>query len=166
MLERNDNLDILYRDIILDHFRSPRGKKKIETPSLHAEGMNPSCGDELQLDLTVEDGRISAVHVNCRGCAISVASASMLAETIKGKTIDEVSELRQAVAAMLKGEGTALPDEHGDLDALAGVRQFPVRIKCALLAWMTLAEGLKNFSSGAASSSTISTEDDGAAAQS
>jgi nitrogen fixation NifU-like protein len=158
----SDPLDTLYRDVILDHYRSPRGKKKLETPSVHAEGMNPSCGDELTLDLQVEENLIRDVHVSCKGCAISVASASMLAETIKGKSLSEVQTLLIEVTKMLKGEQSALPDDHGDLDVLSGVQKFPVRIKCALLSWMTLAEALRDHANGRQVGRAISTEEESA----
>lgn len=158
----SDPLDTLYRDVILDHYRSPRGKKKLETPSVHAEGMNPSCGDELTLDLQVEENLIRDVHVSCKGCAISVASASMLAETIKGKSLSEVQTLLTEVTKMLKGEQSVLPDDHGDLDVLSGVQKFPVRIKCALLSWMTLAEALRDHANGRQVGRAISTEEESA----
>lgn len=158
----SDPLDTLYRDVILDHYRSPRGKKKLETPSVHAEGMNPSCGDELTLELQVEENLIRDVHVSCKGCAISVASASMLVETIKGKSLSEVQTLLSEVTKMLKGEPSELPDDHGDLDVLSGVQKFPVRIKCALLSWMTLAEALRDHANGRQVGRAISTEEESA----
>lgn len=158
----SDPLDTLYRDVILDHYRSPRGKKKLESPSVHAEGMNPSCGDELTLDLQVEENLVRDIHISCKGCAISVASASMLAETIKGKTLTEVQTLLTEVTKMLKGEQSVLPDDHGDLDVLSGVQKFPVRIKCALLSWMTLAEALRDHANGRQVGRAISTEEESA----
>jgi nitrogen fixation NifU-like protein len=156
----NEQLDEMYRDIILDHYRSPRGKKPLEKPDIRSEGQNPSCGDEITLQVEMDDGSVKDVHVNCRGCAISIASGSMLAEVIKGKTIEEVQRLAETVKKMLKGEEVDLPDDFGDLDSLKGVRQFPVRIKCALLAWMTLLEGLKNYQDGHGDKvATVSTED-------
>lgn len=142
------SLDDMYREIILDHYRSPRGKKPLDGPDVSSDGQNPSCGDELCLQLKVKAGLVNDVHVNCTGCAISVASASMLAEVVKGKSVEEVEELAAVVKKMLKGESTELPEDFGDLDALKGVRKFPVRIKCALLAWVTLVEGLRNFDNG------------------
>jgi nitrogen fixation protein NifU and related proteins len=157
----SSSLDDMYRDIILDHYRSPRGKKPIEKVDIATDGHNPSCGDEIKLEVQMDNDIVSDVHVNCQGCAISVASASMLAETVKGKSFEEVKRLAEIVKKMLKGEDVELPEDIGDLDALQGVKQFPVRIKCALLAWVTLVEGLKNFENGKnTSSSTISTEDE------
>ncbi|MBD3168001.1 MAG: SUF system NifU family Fe-S cluster assembly protein [candidate division Zixibacteria bacterium] len=140
----SDMLDELYRDVIMDHYRNPRGKKKLDKSDIHSEGKNPSCGDELEMDLQIKDGIIEDVHVGCVGCAISVSSGSMLAEVIKGKSIDEVKKIAEVVKKMLKGE--PIPDdieiEMGDLDALEGVKKFPVRIKCALLSWTTLIDSI------------------------
>ncbi len=153
-------LDDMYREIILDHFRSPRGKKPVDRIDLSSDGQNPSCGDEIELQVTMDDGAVKDIHVDCRGCAISVASGSMLAEYLKGKSLDEAKKLAEVVKKMLKGEDTEIPEEYEDLDALKGVRKFPVRIKCALLAWMTLIEGLKNYEDGKADQkATVSTED-------
>ena len=100
------------------------------------------------------------VHVSCKGCAISVASGSMLAEIVKGRPLSEVKRIAELVRKMLKGEEVELPDDLGDIDALQGVRQFPVRIKCALLAWVTLIDGLKHYEDGHGDSKApTSTED-------
>ncbi len=155
----SDPLDDLYRDIILDHYRSPRGKKPLNRIDIATDGHNPSCGDELMLQVEMEDGTIKDIHVDCKGCAISVASASMLAEAIKGKPLDEAKRIAELVKRMLKGEDVEVPEEFEDLDALKGVRKFPVRIKCALLAWVTLIEGLTNYESGNNTKKTISTEE-------
>lgn len=157
----SSSLDDMYREIILDHFRSPRGKKPVDRVDIASNGQNPSCGDEISLQVEMADGVLSDVHVDCRGCAISIASASMLAETVKGKSFEEVKSLADAVKKMLKGETSEIPEDIGDLDALQGVKQFPVRVKCALLAWVTLVEGLKNYENGhAKDSGVVSTEDD------
>ncbi|MEA1979760.1 MAG: SUF system NifU family Fe-S cluster assembly protein [candidate division Zixibacteria bacterium] len=141
----NDQLDDMYRDIILDHYRSPRGKKPVDTADISSEGMNPSCGDEIDMQVELGDGLVKDIHVNCRGCAISVASGSMLAEISKGKSLDELIAIAEVVKKMLKGEIDEIPEELGDIDALQGVKQFPVRIKCALLSWVTFLEGVKNY---------------------
>ena len=145
----SSSLDEMYREVILDHFRSPRGRKPLAKVDITTDGINPSCGDELALHAQVEDGILKDVHVDCKGCAISVASGSMLAAAVKGRPFAEVLRLAEAVRKMLKGEeDAALPEEFEDVEALKGVRQFPVRVKCALLAWVTLIEGLKNYQSG------------------
>ena len=154
------SLDDMYREIILDHYRAPRGKKQIDKADISSGGQNPSCGDEIEMEIKMSEGTLKDIHVNCKGCAISVASGSILAETVKGKSFEEVQKLAEVVRKMLKGEVEELPEEFGDIESLAGVRKFPVRIKCALLAWLTLIEGLENFKDGDSSKKTmISTED-------
>jgi nitrogen fixation NifU-like protein len=143
-------LDDMYREVILDHYRSPRGKQPLEKSNVSAEGHNPSCGDEIDLELLVENDILKDVHVNCKGCAISTASGSMLAETVKGRSFEEVLKIAEEVKKMLKGEVDEPDESLGDLDSLQGVRQFPVRVKCALLAWVTLVEGLKKYHNGEA----------------
>jgi nitrogen fixation NifU-like protein len=141
--------DDLYREVILDHYRRPRGREPLQCPDVENEGLNPVCGDEVKLALKFDGDKVSDVSVSGRGCAISTAAGSMLAEVLPGKSRQEVEELMQTVKCMMRGE-VDLEDltgklDVGDLDALAGVRQFPVRVKCALLAWVTLAEALKSW---------------------
>ncbi|MCS7301729.1 MAG: SUF system NifU family Fe-S cluster assembly protein [Fimbriimonadales bacterium] len=142
-------LDELYQEIILDHYRHPRGRGELEPPKITQEGFNPSCGDEVVLELRVEDGRISDIRFHGRGCSISQASASMLTESVKGKTLAEAHALIQQVLALVKGESEGDPDALGDIVALAGVRKFPVRVKCATLAWHALEEALKQVDGAA-----------------
>lgn len=157
----SDVLDEMYRDIILDHYRSPRGRKPIDTPDITSNGHNPSCGDDVELKVAMDNGTVKDIHVDCKGCAISVASGSMLAEYVKGKSFEEVKKMAEIVKHMLKGEDADIPEDFGDLDALKGVRRFPVRIKCALLAWMTLIEGLRNYEKeNPATKSVATTEGD------
>jgi nitrogen fixation NifU-like protein len=144
------SLDELYREVILDHYRNPRHRGSLDDPTAHAEGQNPLCGDEVFLDLIVDEGRIAAVGVKGQGCSISQASASMMADAIAGMTVAEVRELAGRFRAMMDIEdGDAGLDADrpggtlGDLEALQGVRRFPVRIKCANLPWTTLAEALE-----------------------
>ncbi len=139
----------LYREVILDHYRNPRRKGSIESPDAHAEGQNPLCGDELAVDLAFDGDTVSDVRINGQGCSISQASASMMAEAIVGKTRAEVAELTHRFKAMMdieEGDPGIDPDRPGaalgDLEALQGVKKFPVRIKCADLAWTTLEEAL------------------------
>ncbi|OYT68648.1 MAG: SUF system NifU family Fe-S cluster assembly protein [Armatimonadetes bacterium JP3_11] len=141
-------LDELYQDIILDHYRHPRGRGELEPPKITQEGFNPSCGDEVILDLRVQDGRIQEVRFHGRGCSISQASASMMTEAVKGKTLEEARALIQQVLALVKGETEGDIVTLGDIVALAGVRNFPVRVKCATLAWHTLEEALKQAETG------------------
>ena len=143
------SLDELYRQVILDHYRSPRHSGHIEKADATAEGQNPLCGDEVTIELRIEDGRVTDAAVRGRGCSISQASGSMMADKIVGLTTDEVDELIHRVKRLLDiepGDPGVDPDRPGaklgDLEALAGVRRFPVRIKCADLPWATLQEAL------------------------
>ncbi len=135
-------LDDLYRDVILDHYRSPRGAAPLAHPTVAEEGYNPLCGDEVRLELQVRDGRIEDVSVRGHGCSISVASGSLLVEQLKGRTVDEVRQILAAFKAMFHDDAEPEEDLLGDLVALAGVKKFPVRIKCALLPWTTLEQAL------------------------
>jgi len=141
-------LDEMYRDVILDHYKAPRGKKKLAHASVSSEGHNPSCGDDIHLEIELDQGTVKDVHVDCKGCAISVASGSMLAEEVKGKSLKEVKKLAETIRGLVKGEIDEPDSDIGDLTALKGVRQFPVRVKCALLAWVTLVEGLEKYADG------------------
>jgi len=152
------SLDDLYREVILDHYRNPRRRGSLEHPDAHAEGQNPLCGDEISLDVALDGDRVADVRILGRGCSISQASASMMAEAVAGKTLAEIADLTHRFKAMMEiEEGEAGIDEGrpgaalGDLEALRGVRRFPVRIKCADLPWATLAEALSGLpASGAA----------------
>lgn len=143
------SLDDLYREVILDHYRNPRRRGSLEQPDAHAEGQNPLCGDEISLDLAVHGDRVADVRILGRGCSISQASASMMAEAVVGKTLAEVADLTHRFKAMMEiEEGDPGIDESrpgaalGDLEALRGVRRFPVRIKCADLPWVALSDAL------------------------
>lgn len=148
-------LDELYKEIVIDHYRRPRNQGELPTPpAQHAEGFNPLCGDEVQVYVQIEDGVVVDVAIGGNGCSISQASASMMSAAIKGKTLTEIDELTVAIKAVMavheheldggSGEPAEVPDvELGDLEALKGVVQFPVRIKCALLSWNTLAEAIQ-----------------------
>jgi nitrogen fixation protein NifU and related proteins len=150
-------LEDLYREIILDHYRSPRNRGELPTPPAHkSEGFNPLCGDEVILYLVVEDGTVVDVKIGGQGCSISQASTSMMSAAIKGKTVEEARRLIGAFKALMSIHGSKLEGESdgadleadldgvtlGDLEALQGVVKFPVRIKCATLAWNTLQQGL------------------------
>jgi nitrogen fixation NifU-like protein len=154
---QDHQLDEMYRDIILDHYRSPRGKKEVDNPDIVNEGMNPSCGDEIEMKVKLNGDVVEELGVHCAGCAISVASGSMLSEIAEGKTISELKEIASAVKGLLTNgefpEELDL-DEYGDIGVLEGVKKFPVRIKCALLAWVTLVEGLERQKGEQAQSTT------------
>jgi len=143
------SLDELYRQVILDHYRNPRRRGSLSGPHIHAEGMNPSCGDEFSLDLQIEDGVITDAAIQGQGCSISQASGSMMTDVIIGKTIDEAREITATFKLMMgidEGDDPLDPDRPGavlgDLEALQGVKKFPVRIKCADLPWATLTAAL------------------------
>jgi len=155
------DLEELYREIILDHYRSPRNRGELESPPAHrVEGFNPLCGDEIVLTLLVEDGKVQDLKISGSGCSISQSSASLMSAAVKGKPIEEVRELIRTFKSMMSiheaalgadgnGDGSdeAEPREIdlgalGELAALQGVVKFPVRIKCATLSWNALAQGL------------------------
>lgn len=144
-----NDLDDLYRNPILDHTRHPRNPDPLEEPDAAGRAVNPFCGDEVDLQIALDDGRVSGVGVQGRGCSINQASASMLSEAIKGKTIDEIAELAALFKRTMRGPDSSNNElEHlDDLSALDGVRQFPVRIKCALLAWSALDEAIESHRS-------------------
>jgi nitrogen fixation NifU-like protein len=140
--------DELYRELILDHYRSPRHHDPLGKPDVVAEGYNPLCGDEVELRLNFENGTVSDISVSGRGCSISQASGSMLTDVVIGKPVDEAKHLIELVQEMLTDAGKEPPEELGDLEALQGVAKFPVRVKCATLAWHTLADGLEQRAAG------------------
>ena len=140
--------DELYRELILDHYRNPRHHEPIEGAEVIAEGYNPLCGDEVELRLDFADGTIKDLSLHGRGCSISQASGSMLTDAVIGKPVDEVERLIASFTKMLTDPETEPPEELGDLEALQGVAKFPVRIKCATLAWHTLEDGLKQRREG------------------
>jgi nitrogen fixation protein NifU and related proteins len=133
------DLKDLYRDVIVDHNRSPRNFGKLEPADGEAQGHNPLCGDRLTLYVALDGDRIREAKFEGSGCAISVASASLLTEAVKGKTRGEVAHLFENVHALLTQADAAVDTrELGKLAALSGVREFPARVKCASLCWHTL----------------------------
>ena len=162
-------LEDLYREIILDHYRSPRNKGELETPPAHrAEGFNPLCGDEIVVYVDVDDQHVIAdIKIGGQGCSISQSAASMMSAAVKGKSIEEAKQLTGAFKAMMSihetdigGDGSEAeqgldveptdPSELklGDLEALRGVVKFPVRIKCATLSWNTLNQAFDELAAG------------------
>jgi nitrogen fixation NifU-like protein len=138
-------LEDLYREIILDHYKSPRNRGSLEPPAVRAEGHNPLCGDEIEVFISVENDIVSDIKISGQGCSISQSSGSMMSAAIKGKPVAEVRALISRFKHMMSIEEGELPDTSaplGDLEALQGVVKFPVRIKCAVLSWNTLAEAL------------------------
>ena len=139
-------LEDLYREIILDHYRTPRNRGELEPPAVRADGHNPLCGDEIQIYVEVKDGVVLDVKFSGSGCSISQSSASMMTTAVKGKIIDEVRAIVRKFKHMMTIDDEESPvDENiklGDLEALQGVVKFPVRIKCATLGWNTLLDAL------------------------
>jgi nitrogen fixation NifU-like protein len=138
-------LEDLYREIILDHYKSPRNRGSLEPPAVRAEGHNPLCGDEIEVFISVENDIVADIKISGQGCSISQSSGSMMSAAIKGKPIAEVRALISRFKHMMSIEEGEAPDTSaplGDLEALQGVVKFPVRIKCAVLSWNTLAEAL------------------------
>jgi nitrogen fixation NifU-like protein len=146
-------LEDLYREIILDHYRTPRNRGELPPPAAHAVGHNPLCGDEIDVYLQVEGDTVTDVKVGGQGCSISQSSASMMSQAVKGHSVAEVRALVRRFKGMMsieeeapEGEtATAAEIKLGDLEALQGVVKFPVRIKCATLAWNTLLQAMSEL---------------------
>ena len=155
------DLEELYREIILDHYRSPRNRGELDSPPAHrVEGFNPLCGDEVVISMVVEDGKLADVKIGGSGCSISQSSASLMSAAVKGRPVGEVRQLINTFKGMMSiheaslehdgdRDGAEAPepeeidlDKLGELAALQGVVKFPVRIKCATLSWNALAQGL------------------------
>lgn len=135
-------LEELYKEILLRHYKRPLNFGVLENPTVRQPGVNPSCGDSLELELRLEDGRIAEAAWKGQGCAISMASASLMSELIKGQTLPQALELARKFKAMVV-EGAEPAPELGDLRALAGVHKLHARVKCATLAWNALEEALQ-----------------------
>jgi nitrogen fixation protein NifU and related proteins len=137
-------LQSLYQQLILEHYRKPRNRGELEDADAVIHMNNPTCGDEIHLHLRVREGRIDDVRFSGQGCSISQASASMMTQQLKGKPLDEARALTARFTEMMHGSEDAARDKAlGDLRALAGVAKFPVRVRCALLAWDALQEAGK-----------------------
>lgn len=139
-------VDDLYRETILDHYHNPRNRGTITDATVSTEGVNPLCGDELRLFLKIENGVVSDIKLESRGCSINTASGSMMSELVLGKSLEDAKAVISEFKNMMlnKGEDISLPEDLEELEALQGVKKYPVRIKCALLPWNTLDEGLKD----------------------
>jgi nitrogen fixation protein NifU and related proteins len=139
-----NNLDTLYRQVIMDHYKNPRNKGVLEDGSLTVNMNNPTCGDRIQLTMNVEDGIVTESRFDGEGCSISMSSASMMTQAIKGKKIEEAIKLSKIFSDMMQGKEYDEDDsiDLGDIEALQGVAKFPARIKCATLAWKAMEKGL------------------------
>ena len=138
------HLSSLYQQLILEHYRNPRNKLELDEKTVEIHMANPVCGDEIRLQLRIEDDRIAEATFVGQGCSISQASVSMMTTLLKGRSLDDADELAKRFTRMMHGDAAAAKDKAlGDLRALQGVSKFPVRIKCALLGFDALQEALK-----------------------
>lgn len=139
----SSNLDALYRRVIMDHYKNPRNRGVLEDGSHTINMNNPTCGDRIQLTLKVEDGIVVDAKQEGEGCSISMSSASMMTQAIKGKKIDDALKLSKIFSDMMQGKEVDDDIDLGDIEALQGVSKFPARIKCATLAWKAMEKSLK-----------------------
>nr|WP_144928449.1 SUF system NifU family Fe-S cluster assembly protein [Paenibacillus bovis] len=139
-----NNLDTLYRQVIMDHYKNPRNKGSLADGSLTVDMNNPTCGDRIHLTMKVKDGKVTDAKFEGEGCSISMASASMMTQTIIGQNVEQAMKLSQIFSEMIQGNDYELDDsvDLGDIEALQGVSKFPARIKCATLAWKAMEKGL------------------------
>jgi nitrogen fixation NifU-like protein len=133
-------LDDLYRSVIMDHYKTPRNRGTFEDDAVTIDLNNPTCGDKIQLQMQIEDGKIKAAKFVGEGCSISLSSASMMTAAVKGKTLKEAEEMAEQFSRLMKGE--PIEFEYEDIEALSGVNKFPARIKCATLGWNALRKGI------------------------
>jgi nitrogen fixation NifU-like protein len=137
------SLEELYKEVILDHYRDPRNKGRLDPHDVALERNNPLCGDEIELFLHFDGENIDGISFEGKGCSISLASTSMMTEKIKGLSNKQAREVAESIKRMMAGEEEGDADTLGDLVSLKGVVKYPVRIKCALLGWNTLLEALE-----------------------
>ena len=137
------SLEELYKEVILDHYRAPRNKGRLDPHDVALERNNPLCGDEIELFLRFDGDTVEGIAFEGKGCSISLASASMMTEKVQGLSAKDAAELAESIKRMMAGEEDGDQDDLGDLVSLKGVVKYPVRIKCALLGWNTLLEGLE-----------------------
>ncbi|MBU5267296.1 Fe-S cluster assembly sulfur transfer protein SufU [Virgibacillus proomii] len=139
-----NNLDTLYRQVIMDHYKSPRNKGSLDGDVLSVDMNNPTCGDRIQLHLQVADGIVKDAKFEGEGCSISIASASMMTQAIKGLELEKALKMSNIFSKMMMGEKVDTEGlDLGDIEALQGVAKFPARIKCATLSWKAMEKGVK-----------------------
>lgn len=144
-----DNLDSLYRQVIMDHYKNPKNRGKIAGDALTIEMNNPTCGDRIELQLHVEDGKVQDAKFEGEGCSISLSSASMMTQAIKNKPVEEALAMSELFSDMMIGkEIDTAGFDLGDIQALQGVSNFPARIKCATLAWKAMEKGVQSEEQG------------------
>ncbi|KIL42649.1 Fe-S cluster assembly sulfur transfer protein SufU [Jeotgalibacillus soli] len=137
-----NNLDTLYRQVIMDHYKNPRNKGAVEDGSVTIDMNNPTCGDRIHLTLDVQDGVVNQAKFTGEGCSISMASASMMTQAVKGKDIETALKMSGIFSDMMQGKDYDDSIDLGDIEALQGVSKFPARIKCATLAWKAMEKGI------------------------
>lgn len=138
-----NNLDTLYRQVIMDHYKHPRNRGFVEGDALTVDMNNPTCGDRIQLQLKIEDGIVTDAKFDGEGCSISMSSASMMTQAVKGKEVDQALKMSQLFSQMMLGEDVDTEEfDLEDIEALQGVTKFPARIKCATLAWKAMEKGV------------------------
>lgn len=135
-------LDDLYRRVIMDHYKNPRNRGRFEDGAVTIDLNNPTCGDKISLQLIVEDDVVKSAKFTGEGCSISMSSASMMTDAVKGKTIEQALAMAEKFSSLVKGEPVEF-EEYEDIEALSGVSKFPARIKCATLAWNALRKGVE-----------------------
>ncbi|NEU30103.1 SUF system NifU family Fe-S cluster assembly protein [bacterium LRH843] len=141
----SNNLDTLYRQVIMDHYKTPRNRGEFDDDTLTINMNNPTCGDRIQLQMKIEDGKIAGVKFVGEGCSISLASASMMTQAIKGLTVEDALAMSAIFSDMLLGKEYDVERfDLGDIEALQGVTKFPARIKCASLAWKAMERGIND----------------------
>ncbi|MDZ5472143.1 SUF system NifU family Fe-S cluster assembly protein [Bacillus sp. 31A1R] len=139
----SNNLDTLYRQVIMDHYKNPRNRGILDENSLTINMNNPTCGDRIQLTLKLDEGKVVDAKFEGEGCSISMSSASMMTQAVKGKNVEEALKLSKIFSEMMQGKEYEDDIDLGDIEALQGVSKFPARIKCATLAWKAMEKGLK-----------------------
>jgi nitrogen fixation NifU-like protein len=135
-------LDDLYRRVIMDHYKNPRNRGRLEAGAVSVDLNNPTCGDKISLQMQVKDGVVLSAKFTGEGCSISMSSASMMTEAVKGRTLEQALQMAEKFSSLMKGDPVPF-DEYEDIEALSGVSKFPARIKCATLAWNALRKGIE-----------------------
>lgn len=137
----------LYKEIILEHSQNPSHNSPLSNPMVKESGVNRSCGDEVELELSIEEGRIKDIAVLGHGCSISLASGSLMADAVENMTLEDALGLIQKFKSMFTTSDIEFPAELEDLEALSGVKKYPIRVKCATLSWNTLEQAIQTFQS-------------------
>lgn len=138
-------LDDLYQEIILDHYKNPRHARKLSDAEAMIDEENPTCGDHIKLTARVADGKVADVAIDCAGCAICTASASIMSEMVIGRPVEWATDYGKRFTGLMRGQGSMTDDELGDLVALKGVTKYPLRVKCATMGWHALDAAIRKL---------------------